>query len=142
MKKTINMGYCKIAGEQRRRKAIVDVKLEVRDGKLYLSIVGEINGYSSGQCCKEMEKYAVQKRQNFDEIIEIWKRYHLNDMRAGTPKQERAVREYCKNNEYDYNKVREYLDSVGLLVDNGYTYGTSWLYEEIPQDVLNKIFKW
>lgn len=142
MKKTINMGYCKLSGDKRRRKATVEVRLEVRDGKLYLSIVGEIKGYSSGQCCKEMEKYAVQKRQNFDEIIEVWKRYHLNDMRAGTPKQEQAVREYCKNNEYNYNKVREYLNSIGLIVDNGYTYGTNWLYEEIPQHILDKIFKW
>ena len=142
MKKVINMGYCKTLGDSRRRKAVVTVELRQKPQGLSLSICGEIKGLACGQCYEEMKKYAVEKRQNFDEIIEVWEKYHLNDMRAGTPKQEKAVKEYCKKRSYNYNDVRKYLESKNLLVDDGYKYGSAWLFEDIPESVLDKIFNW
>ena len=74
----------------------------------------------------------------------LWKRWHLNDMRAGTPAQEEAIRAHRKRIDTaegrrafdDYRARCSYLESIGLLVDDGYIYGSSWLVEEVPADVL------
>lgn len=142
MKKTINMGYCKTLGDSRRRKAVVTVELRQKPQGLSLSICGEIKGLAYGQCLEEMKELAVEKRSNFDEIIEVWEKYHLNDMRAGTPKQREAVEEYLKENTYDYNAICDFLKERGIYEDNGYRYGSSWLFEKIPEPVLDKIFNW
>lgn len=74
----------------------------------------------------------------------IWRRWHLNDLRAGTPAQEAAIRAHRKQIDTaegrrafdDYRAHRSYLGSIGLLVDDGYTYGSAWLVEEVPAGVL------
>lgn len=142
MKKVINMGYCKKLGDSRRRKATVTVELRQKPQGLALSITGEVKGLAYGQCWEDMKELAVEKRSNFDEIIEVWEKYHLNDMRTGTPKQRSAVDDYCKEHRYDYNAICDYLKEKGLYEDNGYRYGSSWLFEEIPETVLDKIFNW
>ena len=58
----------------------------------------------------------------------------------GTQKQEQYIRKHIQT--YDYNTVCEELKKVGLYEDNGYKYGTGWLYEPIPESVLNEIFNW
>lgn len=51
-----------------------------------------------------------------------------------------ALEEWKRTHSYTYEKACEYLDSVGLLIDNGYKYGTDWLKEEVPIDVLEWLF--
>lgn len=64
----------------------------------------------------------------------VWSRWHLNNMQAGTPKQQAFLRE---NGIYgDYTKAGRALETAGLYVDNGYRYGTSWLKEELPPHVV------
>lgn len=78
----------------------------------------------------------------------LWKRWHLNDMRAGTQAQEEAIRTHGKQIDTaegrrafdDYRARCTYLESIGLLVDNGYKYGSAWLVEEVPADVLEWLF--
>ena len=64
------------------------------------------------------------------------------DLRAGTQRQEDALRKYYEINprRHSYDEACEYLSEVGLLVDNGYKYGSSWLTEEVPQDVIRWLF--
>ena len=143
MKKTIILGWCKIDGEEKRRKAIVEVELRLNDkGKICLSMCGAIKKFSYGQCREEIEKYIVEHRENFHRIMEIWKEYHLNDMHAGTPKQEQFVKKYMENNPYDFETICEEMKKAGIYEDNGYRYGSAWLYEEIPSYILDEIFKW
>jgi len=92
-----------------------------------------------GQCLDSAQKELNIKNPVMIEIVRLWKLYHLNDMKAGDKEQEKAVKEYTKNNSYDYEKVCEYLESKNLLVHNGYKYGSAWLKEEIPQEDLEKI---
>lgn len=74
-------------------------------------------------------------------LCHLWERWHLNDMRAGTPKQEEAVRQWRKvNKNASYKDTCEMLESINLLVDNGYRYGSAWLKEEVPLDVLKWLF--
>ena len=75
------------------------------------------------------------------ELLEVWDRWHLNDMKAGTPKQEEFIREWKKSNKYDYNSVCKALEEAGLYIDNEYRYGSKWLTEEIPEEVIKWLFE-
>lgn len=141
MKKTIALGYVKFPGEDRRRKAFVEIELKNTDGKYKLSMCGEIKRCSWGQCREEIKKYMVAPRKNFNQIMDIWETYHLNDMHTGTPKQEEEIKKaHIPFNQYD--KICERLKEKGIYEDNGYKYGTGWLYEPIPEWALNEIFNW
>lgn len=74
-------------------------------------------------------------------LQQTWERWHLNDCRAGTPKQEEAVRKWRSvADDTSYDAACKMLKSINLLVDDGYKYGTSWLKEEVPNDVLEWLF--
>ena len=110
------------------------------------------NTYCGGQCLDEIAKYI--KSPLFHQIYIFWKKYHLNGMHAGTPEQEKAVKEWeAAGNEYNYNAACEMLKSCGLyevplnsrLVGTRnadgkpYKYGHGWIIEDIPGDDLQKI---
>lgn len=99
---------------------------------------------AGGQCLdNEVFTYAAEHDETFKRIISIWKKYHLNDMRAGTKVQTEVIESAIKNGEladYDYTKVCDYLKSKNLYEDNGYVYGTKWLFEKIPYEVKEDLF--
>jgi hypothetical protein len=124
-------------------------KIKITNGKL--SICGVEGPLPSGNClggCGQIVWHLKEedpKKWIFNEgwerslmykFLVIWDRWHLNDMRAGTPKQEEFIREWEKTNRYDYKQVCEALKEAGLYEDNGYKYGHGWLTEELPQDVI------
>lgn len=94
----------------------------------------------AGQCLDDMPV----KNLLFYEIRKLCHKYHLNTMHAGTPRQEYIVRKWeAAGNRYDYTKVCEYLDSIGLrkTIWDGkdYEYGHAWLYFPIPRKDLRRI---
>lgn len=118
-----------------------------------LSISGSKKGYGSGQCLGYIKQRILMgsfnprltKAQTNEvlNIINIWEKYHLNDMKAGTINQEKFIKENYKG-AYDYNKVCELLKENNLLEDvymncQNYKYGTSWLCEEIPTSVIDSL---
>ena len=137
----------KIAYSSLRKANAVDVDVELKetDKGYVFTASGHIwnsrhtDLYCSGQCLDEINKYLTN--QTFKKIYEYWKKYHLNDMHAGTEKQELEVNNYfMKNNKkYDFDEACEYLKSINLYEDNGYRYGSSWLYREISEDDLKDI---
>ena len=68
----------------------------------------------------------------------VWDRWHLNDLTAGTPAQEEWLRANPAHKRNDYPARLAALTSAGLNPDpsNGYVYGSAWLLEEVPQDVV------
>ena len=101
--------------------------------------------HSQGQIYDQLTDESLVPNSNYVyedllEIQRIWKRYHLNDMRAGTPKQEEFVREWQLTHAYDYTEVCKALSEADLLYDNGYKYGSSWLREEVPLEVIKYLF--
>lgn len=99
-------------------------------GQIYDDLTDESLIPSDGFECEDLKK-----------IQEIWKRWHLNDLRAGTPKQMEFLRENnITNYANDYKRVCEILESADLLYDNGYKFGSSWLKEEVPDDVIRYLF--
>lgn len=77
-------------------------------------------------------------------FLDTWDRWHLNDMRAGSPAQEQWLRENPLPKEsYAYPKsyfdvAGEALKNAGLNPDpaNGYKYGHAWNFEQVPTEVI------
>lgn len=145
-----------------RRRARVTVHIEYQDGKLSLSgdhggSRGQINMRFAHRDSKHNDnRYSAPIRAGafkFDkswtakhwlDLLDIWKRWHLNDMRAGTPEQEQHLRENPVNAVYPqshYDLACESLAKAGLNPHNGYSYGSKWLREEVPAEVLEQLAK-
>lgn len=142
MKRKFNFG--KVDFYKTGRKInLVEVNVELSDKGVFTASATIWNSKKTdcvcaGQCLDEVAKHV--KSDKFKEIHSLWKKYHLNDMHAGTEAQEKALdavglTKYAS----DYRKCCDYLDSIGLLVDNGYKFGTGWLKREIPVEDIAKI---
>lgn len=104
-----------------------------------------------GQCLDTIADTNLGKNKIFQEIYDLWQKYHLNDMHAGTPAQEKALREAVAKRilpaSSSYVKQVTYLKSIHLYVDEsvldsngeGYRYGHSWLYEPISDEDILRI---
>jgi hypothetical protein len=75
---------------------------------------------------------------------DIWDRWHLNQMNAGSPEQMKHLRKlkaegvefkYGEGFDSHYTWACDQLDKVNLNPDGG-KYGSKWWSEEAPQDVL------
>lgn len=82
--------------------------------------------------------------EDLNKLFYIWWRYHLNDMKAGTPKQTEALWNW-KRFEYatkhpTYEETCKYLDNIKLLYDQGFRYGTRWFKHVVPEDILEWLF--
>ena len=78
-------------------------------------------------------------KEKWLDFLDVWHRYHLNDMKAGTPKQEEAIRKWRAKHKIEgwaYEEEVKYLKSIGLYNDGGYRYGTGWLREDVPESAL------
>lgn len=93
-------------------------------------------------------------------ILRIWRRWHLNDMRAGCEHQRAAGWEDVRIPPSELPDSRANQDEGGILAlwvyrhehpkgllcepcpVCGYKYGTAWLLEEIPADVIAEIESW
>lgn len=128
-----------IIGRGVKKNFYIEIKL--CDGAL--RIVGK--GYGCGQIVERLLDDRLIPAKGFEypdllKIHDIWNRWHFNDMRAGTPKQEDFIREWRLSNEYTYQKACEALEEIGLLYDDGYKYGSSWLKEDLPIDIIRYLF--
>jgi len=112
-------------GQDTLREALDDGKLEIG------------NGISDSQ---------------FEKLLDIWDRWHLNDLNAGTTIQKEIIEEH--EDEKKYDKFDKFLDRpVAILEDfdaqpdtetegfgeDGYSYGSQWLFEPLPDDVIEFI---
>ena len=118
-----------------------------------LSITGSIwnriktDCISAGQNLDEIRKL-IGENPLMERVHFIWKRYHLNDMTIGSPRQEACIAGYKQANpdwEWFYGDAIRILMKAGLHPDtqhNDYRYGSSWLYTPIPDDILAEIETW
>jgi len=140
-----------------------------------LSITGVIgpkrNGDSKGPCGQIVEDLKdTEFLPGIDgkKLIEVWERWHLNGMRAGSPDQADYIRANPELFEVQspvshYENACKVLESAGLhpspnytwdrLVAEGmyshavpefkagrpYGYGHAWLKEQLPQDIVDFI---
>ena len=132
----------------------VKITIELTNGNLRIS--GSSKG-ASGQiydAIREMIKarrleYAPQwDAERLTKLVDIWERWHLNDIRAGDIVQMEAIRAgtreiagiMSKQKMPDwYGAACQYLTSLGLYEHEGYLFGHGWKREELPQDVVDFI---
>jgi len=172
--KTIELG--KVDGYNNgRRSCRAEVKVEIategtNGTKPRLSICGEVWNHlgtdiiSGGQNYEELLKFFPDSPL-VERIVEIWQRWHLNDMRAGCEHQraekwsERPIDPEKPLNAYglhfagqgspSWNMLTWVTPSEhpgGLLTAPcpvcGYEYGSAWLYEPLPEEVINEVKSW
>lgn len=145
MKTTKVFTFPKIAfyGSRKINTPEIEMTLKEESGKSVLSICGSIwnskhtDIVCGGQCLDEMKRF-LNKDELFNKLYRLWKIWHLNDMCSGTEKQESAL--IAKFNKIpDYDTACEYLKSINLYEDNGYKYGSSYLYRPISDEDLATI---
>lgn len=144
-----------------RKSNAVEIEMELKDGNFSaMGFIKNARGTDSVSGGQNIDEIADLMKDNKDvqEIHSLWKKYHLNQMHAGTEKQEEALEKFKserkaiaeqmnKGKTYDWQKVdeRDYevtkklLENHNLLEDDGYKYGTSWLKREIPDDDKRRI---
>lgn len=124
----------------------IDIEFEYKKVNNYkdympcLRVRGDINSDTSGQCFEAINNI-LKGHKTWDIIYRIWKKYHLNDSHAGTQKQEKILKQKNKKLLYadNYKQACKYLEEQNLLYDGGYKYGSSWLYQPIPEYTLKRI---
>lgn len=110
---------------------LVHIKIELNKSRFSMS--GDCGG-SCGQCYDE-----IKPTPNQEKLIEIWHKYHLNDMKAGTPEQEGLIKD-CKT--YDESvKLLKKLHKYTVTLKNGkkYEYGSLRLTEKLPKNLWGEV---
>lgn len=134
-------------------------KIVYKDGRLSISGVegprrgGNCKG-SCGQILTSYREYDPKGYKGIEDLsvpdgwthdlqrqfFDTWQRWHLNDMRAGTPRQEAYLRKKnfrVTHYQSYYDEACKALSAAGINPDEGYIYGTKWLTEEVPAEVLD-----
>lgn len=134
-KKTFNFGKVAYNGEAKRNLVELEVTLKIEGKKAIFTASGGVwnnthtDYLTCGQCIDDVYnefKGQLQNRKQYEAIMALWEKWHLNDMKAGCKHQELkggkfAVSEKCKT--------------------CGYGYGTAWNYEAIVMRDLNEIMR-
>lgn len=150
MKKKFNFGKIDFDGTGKNRNLVI-VEIELTDKNVFTASARIWDNLrrdivAGGQCLDELNNYPlIRNNKEFKTIFEMWKKHHLNDMHAGTEAQEKALDEHDAVSELklryasNYKEACNFLEEKGLLIDNGYKYGTGWIKREIPSEDLKKI---
>ncbi len=120
--------YCKIKYDG-KRLSIVGVEGPTKDGNCHGSC-GQCTGFQISEPAPGWTPEMLETFRGY------WNRWHLNDMTAGTPAQMEELRRHACASSDHYTWAKETLKAAGLEPDKGYSYGSKWLLEEVPQEVL------
>jgi hypothetical protein len=163
-KKTVVIGSIKPGVYYRRMRARVEVTIEIKqktinqrdvhlrnvtEGKI-LRITGGIGTshsiLGSGQVEKTIRDHLrnaefdtlLVSREELERLLDIWKRWHLNDMRAGCAHQNKLVPWLCEllGVGHSYDELMT-IPNFQRCPSCGYNYGIAWLYEPLPEEVVN-----
>jgi hypothetical protein len=139
-------GYLEIRLAYKDKENFRSIDLKKSNGKLLtLSISGNIKfGISGGSCCGQCVSEVREiwgHNPEIAELCDLWERWHLNDLVAGTRKQMEVIRSMgkCPVPAGWYAWACLNLKTQDLLVDQGYTFGHEWLYEPLPAKVVKRV---
>jgi len=157
MKKIIQLGKIAYTGKAKTNLCDIEIEIKTKEGIKIdwdtletvksdletFTVSGHIwnsknsDCESCGQIINELAEYFPEELK---EIQRLWKKYHLNDLQAGTKKQTEAIELWeSQGNKYEYTKACKYLESINLFDDRGYKYGHGWLYMPIEPEDLDSI---
>jgi len=120
----------------------VDLK-EGRNKILTLSIVGDVwnrKGYIASCQCVSTIREIWGHIPEVSELCDLWERWHLNDIIAGTRPQTAALATEARPDDANYyDWACELLKRKGLFIDRGYEFAKSWLFDPMPAKVVARI---
>ena len=86
---------------------------------------------SRGQCIDKIAEYIPEKNKkricNTNRICELWERWHANNTRIGCIHQREFEKEPYENHRGHHCDICDH------------TYGTKYIYEEIPAEIIEEI---
>lgn len=151
--KIVNLGKTSVftlSGGRYLRDVFCEVTIQ--DGVLSIhGVVGPCKGGrcwgSAGQIQDDIEGLIPDNGWNqemVEEFLDIWREWHLNDMQAGSARQQAFLNGFRKENGWKgYEEECKALAEAGLLEDEEcmvegkpYRYGSSWLRKELPAEVV------
>lgn len=121
-----------------------------------LSIVGYIKEKNTTvafwQCFEEM-KEIFSGNPSVAEFCNVWEEYQNNELTPWTKNQMEALNDFNNpkertmraqgniniKNPSNLNVAKKYLESLGLLEDNGMVYWDRWLVKPIPEEIVGYI---
>jgi hypothetical protein len=151
---TYTLGKCDYNNSGRKNcKAVIE--WEIKEGRFSMSAgiwnPRETDYYTCGQAVDTVASFFPHDKKA-QRMLEIWKKWHLNDMKAGSPAQEAFLATNPVSYTYPethYEKACEALAAAGINPDpnyihNGkpYEYGSAWLKVELPAEVIAEINSW
>ena len=148
------------AGEAVDGKVFVEIRYSNRlnpTRRPNLSLSGVIGPRRNGDCAGSFGQIVHTDQPwrasgdltgaQLSKLVAIWDRWHLNDMRSGSPRQEEWLRNHPVTAVYPEShhvRAKAALNEAGLepdtehLIDGQpYSYGSAWLHEELPDEVLD-----
>lgn len=143
MKRVIEFGKIDFYGTGRRINAVtVEMELRGTEERPVFSCCANVwnakrTDIVMGRQCLDSILFYLKGNRKFREIHDLWKKHHLNDMHAGTERQEACLK--ANHERRDYITDKAWLEKWGLLWDEDYKYGTAWLYRPIPKVDLDRI---
>jgi hypothetical protein len=133
---------------RKSNKVEIDVSF---DGERFSASGGIWNSRKSDYvCCGQMLEEILElfpENQLVQRIVKVWRKYHLNDMTAGSPKQMAFLDQFDESLTYDLacQKLADAglnPDEDYLINDMPYSYGSSWLNTSIPDHIQSEILSW
>lgn len=98
-----------------------------------------------GSLCNNIILGLINESPNEDfsdlrKILKIWSRWHCSEYNPGSDKQKAAIEKFEAEFQKDlkYEEACEFLKLIDLYEDRGYKYGHSWLYEKVPNEVIEE----
>lgn len=149
--KVLHLGMVDVGGS---KGASLFCKISFKDGRLSISgVEGPLpSGNARGSCGQidmhpwKFKKYAKGWTPSLvSKFRKVWADWHLNDMQAGSPAQELAIKAWKLGGAvYEYSKACEMLKELGIYEDASYIhegkpykYGSAWLKKEVPSEVVS-----
>ena len=155
IRKTFKFGKVAYYSKRKENAVEVEVELEIVRPASEAQFEDRIEFTACGLIWNRLHTDCVSCGQNLDTINEyvhfpkfktiydLWKKYHLNTMHAGTKEQEEFVNNYFSDKRFDYEEACQALKDNNLYEveyeGKPYKYGHGWLYEAIPEEDLDTI---
>jgi hypothetical protein len=117
-----------------KHRATITTEITKRNGYFEFTATGEYCG-SGGQCLDSIKP----KTDKQTELINLWKKYHLNGMNPGTKEQNAYIkRAGLIGDKYNYDQAIKLLKSANLYevkhpeTNKPYKYGEGWIINKLP----------
>lgn len=151
MKCKYTIGNCKYESEKSNNLA--EIEWTLQNGRFSASGgIWQSNKRDYTTCGQILEELLslFPDDELVNKIVKVWRKWHLNDLTAGSPRQTEFLEQFTDTPRSDYYTwAKDKLSEAGIEPDesfqyNGkaYSYGSAWLHTDLPDSVIDEINSW